>query len=721
MLLRTFSLLCLVVASLTAQPATQSPKLEPFEMIWNAEGPFQADVNFLLEAPAGKHGFVKVLNGHLADGAGKRLRIWGVNFSFNASFPDKADAPAVAAHLARFGVNCVRIHHHDWRTPRGLIDSSFPDSRHLSADMMDRFDFFVAELKKRGIYVDLNLNVARAFQPGDGVKDTDQLGFAKAVTLFDPRLIELEKEFASAYLTHRNPYTGNEYRNEPAVALVELVNENSLIEYWARGRLQGGPPRPGQDPAWRDIPDSHAHDLDALYQQYLAASVKPADLEAIRKEAGAAASQPVARLAPARFKEASPLRFRTEAAFYVDIENRFYQSMNSFLKDELKVRVPVIANSAHAPTFTTYPLVSATSKLDVVGTHVYWQHPSYTRDANGKTTGFEIRNTPMVNEPEKSTIVTLHRSAVLGKSFTVSEVNHPYPNEYAAEMIPVLASYASFLDWDGIFWYSFEHSPASNWGSRYPGHFDIRQDPVKMTQLAAGALAFLRADVSPSRKTVSRTITQTDVLDSIREPASGAPLFTPGAQPGALLRDDVRIASFDAARTSKLPAAKPPYRTNTKEIVWSLTKGQGLVTVSSPLSESASGFLGNTPVRLKHLNLSLDNPFASVMLVSLDGKTISESSKLLLTTGARTANTGLKWNDARTSLVSSGSGPMLIEPVTGSMRLGNMGKSSRLEIVPLDGAGRAMGPFHTAEKILDGYRIVLGKNATPWYVIQVWR
>ena len=52
-----------------------------------------------------------------------------------------------------------------------------------------------SELQKHGIYVDLNMNVARAFQPGDGVKDTDQLGFGKAVTLFDPQIIELQKEF----------------------------------------------------------------------------------------------------------------------------------------------------------------------------------------------------------------------------------------------------------------------------------------------------------------------------------------------------------------------------------------------------------------------------------------------------------------------------------------------------------------------------------------------
>jgi hypothetical protein len=288
-------------------------------------------------------------------------------------------------------------------------------------------------------------------------------------------------------------------------------------------------------------------------------------------------------------------------------------------------------------------------------------------------------------------------------------------------MIPVLASYASFLDWDGIFWYSFEHSAASNWTSRYPGHFDIRQDPVKMSQLAAGALVFLRGDVAASRKTVSRTLARADVLESLRQPSSAAPLFTAEAAPGALLTDDVRIASFDAKKTSRLPNARPPHRTNTREIEWSVNKGKGVVSVSTPRYESATGFIKENAVRLKHLNPSLENPFASVMLVALDGKAVNESAKLLLTTGARTGNTGMAWNADRTSLTANGSGPMLIEPVKGAIRMSNMGKASRVEIVPLDGAGRALGPFVTAEKILDGFRLSLGEYTTPWYLIQVWR
>ncbi len=370
------------------------------------------------------------------------------------------------------------------------------------------------------------------------------------------------------------------------------------------------------------------------------------------------------------------MRFRTEAAFYIALEDRFYQSMSAYLKNEVEVKVPIVANSAHASTFTTYPLVSATSKLDVVDTHVYWQHPSYTRDASGKTTSFRILNTPMVNEPEKSTVVTLHRSAVLGKPFTVSEVNHPYPSEYGAEMIPVLASYAAFLDWDGIFWYSFEHSAASNWVPRYPGHFDIRQDPVKMTQLAAGAVAFLRADVAPSSKTVSRSLTSTDVLETIRMPASAAPLFTLGAAPGALLQDGIRIASFDAKKTTRLPAAKPPYRTNTRQIEWSVEKGKGLVTVSTPRYESATGFVNQKPPP-SETSVGTRQYFASVCS-SPSTQPINASTKLLLTTGPDIEYRH-EVERGRTSLSARAHQPSNLSLARSACRTGQV---QRLEIVP---------------------------------------
>jgi len=46
----------------------------------------------------------------------------------------------------------------------------------------------------------MNLNVARQFNELDGVPDADSLiEFGKGVTLFDPQLITLQKEYARSY------------------------------------------------------------------------------------------------------------------------------------------------------------------------------------------------------------------------------------------------------------------------------------------------------------------------------------------------------------------------------------------------------------------------------------------------------------------------------------------------------------------------------------------
>ena len=96
-------------------------------------------------------------------------------------------------------------------------------------------DFFFAELKRRGIYVYFDLLDYRRFLPGDNVRDAAQFEHGwhhsiKGATIFNDRLIELQKEFATAFLTHHNPYTKLRYVDDPAFA-----------EWWVRNRTENQP------------------------------------------------------------------------------------------------------------------------------------------------------------------------------------------------------------------------------------------------------------------------------------------------------------------------------------------------------------------------------------------------------------------------------------------------------------------------------------------------
>ena len=50
-------------------------------------------------------------------------------------------------------------------------------------------------------------------------------------------MIELQKKYARDLLTHVNPYTGNPYTREPAIAFVEINNENALHATWGEGQI----------------------------------------------------------------------------------------------------------------------------------------------------------------------------------------------------------------------------------------------------------------------------------------------------------------------------------------------------------------------------------------------------------------------------------------------------------------------------------------------------
>ncbi|MHC4561058.1 MAG: hypothetical protein ACYS80_27580, partial [Planctomycetota bacterium] len=252
----------------------------------------------------------------------------------------------------------------------------------------------------------------------------------------------------------------------------------------------------------------------------------------------------------------------------------------------------------------------------------------------------------MVNEPFNSTVVQLSRSAVAGKPYTVSETNHPFPNEYACEGIPILTAYSAFHDWDGIFFYTFEHKDPKEWKANMPGHFDIRPDPVKMANMAAGALMFLRGDVSSALTTIPRSYSIEQVREGIRYPYSEGSYFTPGFTPSIALQHATRIVGFeDESGEYPKVSSDSPIVSDTSELTWHYSEqGKGLVTVETEKSQALIGFVKYHNKVMKNLSAAVENKFCSIVLTSLDNQSISSSKSLLLVATVRSANTGMIWN-----------------------------------------------------------------------------
>ena len=191
------------------------------------------DASALLDAPAGKHGFVVVRDGRLAFERGGRARFFGVSLLPPTAFLEPARADALVDHLARSGVNLIRLAELD--TPlgpaRSLFDDALDDTSALDPDALARLDHLIAAAAARGIYVAIELQAGRRFRDGDasvpgGRKLPPGGGPAAA---FDPQVRALALAAADQLLNHKNPETGRTLRDEPALAWLTLAGELSLV------------------------------------------------------------------------------------------------------------------------------------------------------------------------------------------------------------------------------------------------------------------------------------------------------------------------------------------------------------------------------------------------------------------------------------------------------------------------------------------------------------
>ena len=126
-----------------------------FPFVVSYDSPANAtNISGWLDKPAGGHGFIKAEDGHLRNETGP-VRFWATNIAFEGCFPTHQQAERLAARLARLGINCVRMHHMDMYSIWG--DS--PNKLTIDPRKLDRLDDFIVQLKKHGVYTNLNLHV----------------------------------------------------------------------------------------------------------------------------------------------------------------------------------------------------------------------------------------------------------------------------------------------------------------------------------------------------------------------------------------------------------------------------------------------------------------------------------------------------------------------------------------------------------------------------------
>lgn len=224
-------ILLLLVLCSTAQDRT---RWFEFYLPWNDSSKTVTDMSAYLDAPAGKHGFLQVTpDGHFKfeNKPGNERFVGVVNVAV-ANFPTKEQAKILSARMAKFGINLVRIHLMDVEGVYGLFQNSSQNTLQISADRLDKMDYFIKCMKDKGIYFNFCIHAGRVYKTGDGIDSPVKNDQSKYITLFNQKFIDLQKDFAQKIIGHVNPYTKLTYADDPAMATVELTNENSLFNGW---------------------------------------------------------------------------------------------------------------------------------------------------------------------------------------------------------------------------------------------------------------------------------------------------------------------------------------------------------------------------------------------------------------------------------------------------------------------------------------------------------
>lgn len=391
----------------------------------------------LQDAPAGKHGWLKAKNGRFEfEGLpGVEQRFYGVNLCFAANYLDHDLADRVVDRFVRCGYNTVRIHHHD-----GMWAAS--------ATNREKLDYLIAKCIERGIYITTDLYVSRPVKWRDIGIDQDcemnkQL-YKTYVGIYEPAFTNW-CEFAKAFLSHVNPYTGRSYAYEPGMPFISLINEGWLGMGWA-AKKDGGKILA----AWHEF--GGVGDLPNPW----------------RKDS---------RDAHRAFDEWINAKIWTKCSGYV-------RSLGA---------KALLTNDNNGPRHGEGE--GLTPRYDYVDNHFYVDHPSFIDEPWKLPSRCDNMNPIRTGKPKMFHAGWSKGSA---KPYTITEWNFSGPGCYRGMGGILTGALAAEQEWDGLWRFAYSHSNQNlnDNPNRAPGYFDCASDPIISMSDRASVCLYLRRDAA---------------------------------------------------------------------------------------------------------------------------------------------------------------------------------------------------------------------------------
>ena len=637
------------------------------------------DASASLDKPAGKYGWVRPKGERFVFAkTGKPVRFFGINIVAGANFPSHEQAESMAELLAQMGVNMTRHHHADapWATHNFFGKGA--STRQLDADSLDRFDYLVYQLQKRGIYQYFDMLVHRQPLAADGIKDPSAMinGF-KMEGEFAPDAVALEKEFIRQFLGHKNPYTGKKYGEDPAVAGMEIINEDSLFYRQEQGDFAiDGAYALAFQKLFNGWLTQQFGSRGALAKRWAAEKVDEGGL-GDDEDPGTNSVRTVMNWGPGKdWEKLSKARALDSYRFTYDLQGRYYTQMSRLIRD-LGYQGPLTGSNHWVGEPADLYL---NARLDYVDRHAYWSHP---QGGYGYDPKISWDASPMIKNQGLGIVNELAQRRVKGKPYLISEWQSCAPNDHRTDAVLAMGAACSLQGWSAL-QFSLSHTDAADlehFTGPLDSNTDLRTQPAQLALWGSVSRMLAQQDLPELKEEAYQPISAAEALDPHSAYKVGGPL-------GLVARTGVdfsRSGSFDAAK-----AAAPHLKDG-----WTVSAGGalrhnpslGLLLIDTPRTQAVAGFAQGHAQALSQLSVDLSSPYGVVVASSLDGKPLQQSFRVLVTAAANAVNEGMALAPAGNQLARVGGPRVLIEPVSGKLTLKVSGQR-RGKVWALDLSGR---------------------------------
>jgi len=685
-----------------------------------------------LDAPAGKHGFVTMEGENLLFEDGTPVKFWGTNINGSNTYPKKELADQFVAFLAKYGVNAIRFHKFTWNANDGIHSTLF------APEKMERLDYFHAKLKENGMYYGWSHIYGHKVLPGDSssllayeeIKNLSYPwshlnGSTSSLVNFAPDLQALSIALTVNMLSHTNPLTGLRYADDPGLSFVEFQNEDNIFWSAIERSLQ-------QAPTYRKL-------LCRLFSEWLLAKYgSQAELEAAwgpgaipEGESLVALNiypQPNHSLFSQAYEKAVLENSTIEQhlldkmLFLYEKQMEYYQKFERAIRDVGYKGLLVGSCWQAGSGISHFYNLHADYKVGMIDRHNYFGGGAGGHQLD---TGL-VKNMSMLRNPGTG-LLSAGMQQVIDRPFSFSEWMSLVPNEWTAEASPIIAAYGMGLQgWDASFSFATDiprFSPLLE--SEHHGVYNATS-PLHIGLYPALARMVYRGDVTESEVIATRNVhipsLATGKLGFEERITQGfddkefSGTFTSktlaiGRIPIAFTENPEETILPDLAEYHQVP--EKTIQSITGELRWHYGQ-KGYFTINTSGTKGVVGFLPAEKIELGDWTISSSNPFAVILLSSLEKeKDLNITNRMLLTTLARGKNTGMEYSESGDRLLSKGTAPLLLEPVDLTLQFPT---GQKYTVSVLDHDGNKTGKMLSVQ---DGKAYISGSaTKTIYYLIE---